>query len=76
LNRIGCRRCNLPLKKGRKFGRTSEIMEGFCFVISVTCLNMANTGHNDDDNYCYLYWYLSTRLHGVISHKSVALIPH
>jgi hypothetical protein len=78
LNRIGYSRCILPLKKERQFGRTSEMMEGSCFVISVTCLRMANTGHDDDDDddYCYLNWYLSTRLHGVISQKAVALIPH
>jgi hypothetical protein len=75
LNRTGYRRRILPLKKERQFGRTSEMMEAFCFVISVTWLNMSNTGHDYDD-YCYLYWYLSTRLHGVISQKAVVLIPH
>jgi hypothetical protein len=35
LNRIGYRRRILPLKQERQFGRTSVMIEGFCFVISV-----------------------------------------
>jgi hypothetical protein len=31
-----------------EFGYTSEIQEGFCFVISVTHINGSNTGRNDD----------------------------
>jgi hypothetical protein len=65
-------------QKGKAVRRTSEMTEGFCFVISVTCLIVANTGldDDDDDDYSYLYWYLSTRLHGVIPQKAVALISH
>jgi hypothetical protein len=34
--------------KGKKrFGKTSETMERFCFVISVTYINMPNTRKND-----------------------------
>jgi hypothetical protein len=31
------------------FGKTSEMMEGFCSVISVTGVNRPNTGKNDGD---------------------------
>jgi hypothetical protein len=42
-------------KKKKKAGKTSEMMEGYCFVTSVTGLNRSNTGKTDDedkDNNC------------------------
>jgi hypothetical protein len=33
--------------KGKKFRKTSEIMEGLCFVISVMGLDMSQTGKED-----------------------------
>jgi hypothetical protein len=37
------------LSKGRKkFGQTTETMEGFCFLISATGLNRPDTRKGDD----------------------------
>jgi hypothetical protein len=38
----------MSIKRKKKFGKTSEAMEEFCFVISVTGLNRPNTGKDDD----------------------------
>jgi hypothetical protein len=35
-------------KMKRKFGKTSEVMEGFCFLISVTDLSRPKPGKDDD----------------------------
>jgi hypothetical protein len=41
----------------KEAGKTSEVMGGYCFVISVTGLNWSNTGKTDDEdndnNYIY-----------------------
>jgi hypothetical protein len=39
--------CNeISTKTKKKFGKSSELMEGFCFVISVAGLNMPNIEFN------------------------------
>lgn len=35
---------------GGGFGKTSEVIEGFFSVISITGLNRPNTGNNDNDD--------------------------
>jgi hypothetical protein len=39
----------LSSKRKKKFGKTSETMEGFCFVIPVTGSNKPNVGKDDND---------------------------
>jgi hypothetical protein len=36
--------------EGKTFRKTYEIIEEFCFVISVTALNRPHTEKNDDDD--------------------------
>jgi hypothetical protein len=36
-------------KRKRKTGNTSDMMEGFCFVISITGLNRPNAGKVTDE---------------------------
>jgi hypothetical protein len=46
-----------PIKKKKKLGKTSEEMEGFCSVISVTCLKRPHT--DKDNDYlmgCFVPW--------------------
>jgi hypothetical protein len=38
----------ISTRKRKKSRKTSEMMEGFCFVISITGLNGPNTGKEDD----------------------------
>jgi hypothetical protein len=41
----------ISTKWQKKFGKTSEMKEGFCFVISITDLSRPNTGNDDDDDH-------------------------
>jgi hypothetical protein len=43
------KKCEVLVKMKKKYVKTSDIMEGFCFVISVTCLSRPNTDDDDDD---------------------------
>jgi len=38
-----------PTSVIEKFGKNSEEMEGFCFVISITDPNRPNMGNEDDE---------------------------
>jgi hypothetical protein len=39
----------ISTKRKKKFGNTPEMMEGFCFVMSIIDHNMSKTGDDDDD---------------------------
>jgi hypothetical protein len=39
----------ISTKMKKKFGKTSEVMEGFCFIIFITSLNRPNAGKDDDE---------------------------
>jgi hypothetical protein len=47
-DRIPKRDLNISTK--RKFGKTPEMMDGFCFVVTLTCLNRPNPGKDKDDD--------------------------
>jgi hypothetical protein len=42
----------MPTERRRKFGKTSEMMEGFCFIISMRVHRRHNTGKDSGDDNC------------------------
>jgi hypothetical protein len=54
----------ISTKREKKFGKTCEFMEGFCFIISITHPSRSNTGKGggggdgDDDchHFCIKYF--------------------
>jgi hypothetical protein len=40
----------MSTRRKKKCGKTSEMMEGFSYVISITGLSRPNTGLDDEDN--------------------------
>jgi hypothetical protein len=52
------RKLKISIKWRRKFGKTSETVEGICFVVSVIGLYRLNTGKDHDDDKGYTDNYL------------------
>jgi hypothetical protein len=49
MDRIPKKDLKISAESKKKFRKTSEMMKGFCFILSVTCLNRPNTGKDGAD---------------------------
>jgi hypothetical protein len=49
-HKIPTKDCKVLMKMKKKFMKTCEMVERFCFVVSVTCFSRPNIGRDDGDD--------------------------